>query len=344
MYVLTRPFGLCAAVVVLAGCGGAPSHPNALANVTPAIGSSAFKTVVHRELGRSWTSPTASRISSLLYVTNTGNGTVTFYRYNGGSLGILGRLKGFFKPTQPCVDKAGNVFIPDFDAATITKFAHGGATPIAVLSDPGGLPTGCSVDKVTGNLAVANFETNEALQGSIEVYRNASGTPTQYSDAAVYHPEYCGYDNAGNLFIDGRPYDSETVNLAELKKGNASITDLTLTGGTIMFQGNVQWGGNDLLVGDQGGFGSPSSVNRVTVSGTTASIVKNLPLPGTSDVTGFWKQGGAGNAKIATADLVAGNAPIYAFPSMTLYATLTKDVSAPFGVTVSQLPAGSPSH
>lgn len=345
MCVKTRSLAICGAILALGGCGGAPPQPDALTNVTPKMSTSAFKVHPHRQSGTSWASPNAPHISSLLYVTNTGTGTVTFYEYrDGGRLGIQGRLKGFFRPTQPCVDKTGNVFVPDFDTATITEFAHGGTTPIAVLSDPGGLPTGCSVDKVTGNLAVATFETNEALQGSIEVYSNASGPPTQYLDAAVYHPEYCGYDDAGNLFIDGHSNYSETVNLAELKKGDSAITDLMLTGGSIGFQGNIQWGGAELIVGDQGGFGTPSSVNRVRVSGITARIVKNLPLSGTMDVTGFWKQGPAGDAKIAAADNLAGNAPIYVFPSMASYAIVTKDVSAPFGVTVSQLSAGRPSR
>jgi hypothetical protein len=281
-------------------------------------------------------SPGAKVQASLLYITNQGNGTATVYTYrNGGGLVLQGTLTGFHQPAQPCVDKAGDVFIPDYLASTITEYAHGGKTPIAVLADPFGLPTGCSVDQITGNLAVANLAASiSGGQGNVLIYPNASGTPTKYTDSSIYSPEYCGYDSHGNLFIDGKMFNSRTVNLAELHRGGSSFTDLTLTGGSITFPGNVQWGGKYLLVGDQGNqFASiPSSVNQVTVSGSTATIVHNLQFSGSLDVTGFWKQGG----KIITADITNNNAPIYTFPGIVLFATVTNGVSGPFGTVVSQ--------
>jgi hypothetical protein len=294
----------------------------------------------HRDLGKSWMSPGAKARPSLLYITNQGNGTATVYTYsNGSGLALQGTLTGFQQPTQPCVDRAGDVFIPDYLASTITEYAHGGTTPIAVLTDPFGLPTGCSVDKISGNLAVANLAASiSGGQGDVLIYPNASGTPTQYTDSSIYSPEYCGYDNRGNLFIDGKMFSSSVVNLAELPSGGSSFTDLTLAGGSITFPGNVQWGGTYLLVGDQGSqFASiPSSVNQVTVSGSTATIVHNLQFPGSLDVTGFWKRGGATNAKIIAADIGNNNAPIYTFPGLSLFATVTNGVTGPFGTVVSQ--------
>jgi hypothetical protein len=93
-----------------------------------------------------------------------------------------------------------------------------------------------------------------------------------------------------------------------------------------------------LLLGDQGAdFSILSSVNQVTVSGSTATIVHNRVFTGSLDVTGFWKQGGSANAKIVAMDRGNHNAPIYTFPNIALYATVTGFVE-PFGAIVSQLP------
>jgi len=77
--------------------------------------------------------------------------------------------------TGLCVDAQGNVFVPTWQGESGTRgyvyeFAHGGSTPIATLSDPGGA-FGCSVDLTTGNLAVTNNVApgSEFRSGSLDL-------------------------------------------------------------------------------------------------------------------------------------------------------------------------------
>src|SRR4029077_5972075 len=106
--------------------------------------------------GKSWMRPDAGG-QKLLYVADSGSGTVKVYAYP--SLVYDGELTGFIQPLFDCADKAGNVWIVDYAAGQMTEYAHGGTSPIATLT---GLtnPYECSVDRPTGDLAVAeNIES-----------------------------------------------------------------------------------------------------------------------------------------------------------------------------------------
>lgn len=266
---------------------------------------------------------------SLLYITDPGAGSVNFYTYhNGSGLVLQGQIFGFGYPAQPCSDKSGNVFVPDYILATVTEFAHGGTTPIQTLIDPG-TPTGCSVDKTTGNLATADFGFAQ-----VDVYPGATGIPTIYPWLTTPYPEYVAYDNAGNLFIEGQASGGGGAALGELVSGGGSVTDLTLSGFSIAFAGSIQWGGTYLLVGDQLGSGSGSIVNQTTVSGTTVSLNTALTFPGTIDITGYWKRGKPHYAHIAGADFGNANAQVDTFPGMSNVGTIT-GLSTPFGAVVS---------
>jgi hypothetical protein len=72
---------------------------------------------------------------NLLYVSN-GNSSVTVFSYRHRVL--VGTLTGFTYPAGECSDVAGDVFITDYSANTITEYAHGAAQPLRTLQDPGG--------------------------------------------------------------------------------------------------------------------------------------------------------------------------------------------------------------
>ncbi len=66
----------------------------------------------------------------LLYVSNA-DGTVSVYRYWQRTL--VGVLTNFTQPMGECADAAGDVYITDYAASTISEYAHGGTKPIRVL-------------------------------------------------------------------------------------------------------------------------------------------------------------------------------------------------------------------
>jgi len=268
---------------------------------------------------------------SLLYVTDPGAGAVDFYTYhNGTGLTLQGQLFGFGYPAQPCSDKAGNVFIPDYTLLTITEFAHGGTTPIQTLL--GGIsPTSCSIDKTTGNLAAADFAA-----GAVAIYTGATGLPTLYLWLTTPYPEYVTYDKSGNLFIEGQSALGGGVAFGEIPSGGSSITDLSTSGFTINFAGNIQWGGTYVLVGSQGNgtASEPSYVVQTSLSGSTLSGTNVLTFPGTSDITGYWKRGAPHYAHIVGANFAGADAQVDTFPGMSTINTIT-GLSSPFGAVVS---------
>jgi hypothetical protein len=333
-----------AVAALLAGCSGSQSALNSSQAIPQSSHvfaashqgfSPSLKPVVSHlnrpSTGKSWANPAAASSKALMYVSELGNGTVNFYKYTGGnSPALQGTLSGFEFPTPGCTDNKGNVFIPDFDLETITEYAYGKTTPSQTLSDSGYEPFGCSVDPTTGDLAVANFDS-----GTVSIYTGAAGTPEVYSVSNDPIDEYVAYDNSGDLYVAGRN-SSSVYQLAEAVSGSTTFNTVNVTGGSIAFPGQIQWGGTYLLLGDQGsGYGS--SVNQATVSGGTATITKNIPLSGSSDVVGGYKRGDgpSGTATYAGPDYGLNAGYTYAFPAGSQMSSFAGS-DEPYGAVIVQ--------
>lgn len=211
--------------------------------------------------GHSWMLPEAHS-ENLLYIGDAGSGGILVYSYLP-ALKFVGVLSEPPVPGGECVDAAQHVFLTDasgFSHVTY-EYAHGGTSPIAILADPGGSPSACSIDPITGDLAVASFRSRGVTHGKLAVYRGARGTPKLYADFALSDMMFCGYDAAGNLFVDGVGPGSAFL-VAELPKGGTRLTKVTLDQ-SILFPGGVQWDGKDLAVGDD----RASFIYRFAMSG-----------------------------------------------------------------------------
>ncbi|HVR48066.1 MAG TPA: hypothetical protein VMT95_15655 [Candidatus Binatia bacterium] len=208
-----------------------------------------------------------------------------------------------------CSDSQGNVFISY--ESDVVEYAHGGTTPFATLSLPGYQPDGCSVDPTTNNLAVVFRSTG----GDVAVFPNEEGPPTLYTSGVdSFH---CGYDNAGNLFVDGfTDKDGPQPALSELPRNGGAFELLTISS-DIGEPGQVQWDGKRMTyqVADTGEIKRLRiSGSTVTVSGTTSlrrvsrrgggaswiygdSVIVPFPLHGAANKTiGIWKYPKGGRA------------------------------------------------
>jgi hypothetical protein len=224
---------------MLAGCGGQAMTSPQQSLSQAAVGKP------------SWISPAAKK-GDLLYVSGGSSyeGSVDIFTYPKGK--AVGALTGLAYPSGMCVDAAQDIFVTELDGPReILEYAHGGTTPIATLSDPDEFPIGCSVDPTTGNLAVAN-ELGTYGSGSVSIYIGATGSPQgPYSDPAVNEVWFCGYDNTGNLFIDGVNTSDQFV-FAELPKGSTTFTNIDLNQ-RFHWPGGIQWDGKYVAVGDRDG-------------------------------------------------------------------------------------------
>ncbi len=210
-------YALACAAAILAGCGGLV--PQTAASSSSVLGAAS------RML------PEAKR-DDLLYVSYPSAGTVAVYTFPGAKL--VGTLAGFSSPNFLCSDHAGNVWIPNAGGNTIVEYAHGGSQPIATLTLPNGEPGDCSVDPVTGDLAVAGY--NYSLDHAFLVFPHGQATPVTYQTSFL--PTGVAYDDRGNLFVDGR---ASLLALGELPRGKHKVRTLSVVKAD--YFGQVRWDG-----------------------------------------------------------------------------------------------------
>src|SRR5579863_9879762 len=262
-------FAVTAAMsALLAACGGSQPPIGATGAMAPAAHTS--------HIG-SWMVP-AAKSEDLLYVGGGGyaHGYLHVYSYRSGKL--VGNISGLVSPSGECVDTAGDLWVVTNFPDEAIEYAHGGTTPIATLSVPGSNAYGCAVDPTTGDLAVTN--TN-----GVSIFQDAQGTPTTYVDWAV--PDYCSYDNKGNLFVVVG-HDQ----LTELPEGSSgfNIIRVDIPGP----YSTVQWDGRGLAVGGDAFASYPVKVYQVTISGSRGKAIKTVTLSTKDDRANdaqFWVQG-----------------------------------------------------
>jgi hypothetical protein len=308
--------GVCAAVTTLVGCGA----PQVSLGPREPIGQNAML-AVRPDRGRSWMAPDAKK-DNLVYISDLGTDDVYVYSYPGGNL--EGTLTGFNRPWGLCVDKAGKVFVTDDTAFRIVEYAHGGTKPLATLKDPGEEPGGCSVDPTTGDLAVANISTPATDPGDVAIYKKARGTLRAYKDPKFGFYEYCGYDNQGNLYVDGMKDDAFAF--AELPKGKHSFVNIGLNE-NIRYAGGVQWDGKYVAIRDY----EANVIYQFSISGSGGTETGSTALDGSNFAVQFWIQGSNVVAPNADgANVMFWNYPAGGSPTKTI-----NGLTQPWGVTIS---------
>ena len=165
----------------------------------------------------------------------------------------------------------------EFRSLEYPRVCRWGTKRIATLSDPYQEPDDCSVDRTTGNLAVAN------IGGSVSIYEGARGHPKQRTDSEIAYMFFLSYDGRGALFVDGENDHFDQFELAELPAGGKRFAKITLDQ-TIGFPGGVEWDGNHLALGDQ----DQALIYRFTISGSSGTKIGTVQLERAADVSQFW--------------------------------------------------------
>jgi hypothetical protein len=263
------------AAVLLTACGGSQppiGAPGAMPQ-SRAIGT-------HAQRGGSWMLPEAGG-RNLLY--GASGSVVYVYTYPGAKL--VGTIAPFQDVFGECLDKSGDIFVVDYYYG-VYEYAHGGTTPIASLYNQAGRSIGCSVDPTTGNLAISGgFPSGNIV--TVFPYNRKRGWryPKFYGDSAFGFANWCGYDEKGNLYVDGYPNSTGNFGFAELPKGADALTNITIDK-TIQSPGGVLWDGRHMTVGDWGV--SPTIIYRFIMKGSTASVIGATTLGGSKNVSQYW--------------------------------------------------------
>jgi hypothetical protein len=310
------------AAALLAACGGSQppiGAPGAIKQ-TSAI-------TQHADRSGSWMLPDA-KSRDLLYV-DAGDGTIVYvFSYPKGKL--LGEIKQPNSDMQQglCSDSSGDVFVNAMNGnnGNTYEYEHGGKKPVADLIEPYLWVYGCSVDPTTGNLAVASVNWLSAASW-VAVYKHATGTPQIYQDPAIINYEFCGYDNKGNLFVDGTG-QSGRFEFAKLPKGSDAFKNITLNQ-SIGWGGQVQWDGSRIVVGADSA--APAVAYQFVINGRKGKEVGSTTLSGSVSVPQFWVQG----AVIIGPEAGANEVGLWKYPGGGAPIKTIARVHDPFGATVS---------
>ena len=251
------------ATLALTGCG---------TQVAPTGGAPQSATTAAH--GKSWMLPEAKG-EDLIYL-SAAHG-VYVYTYPKGK--HVGTLTAPDYPAYECADASGDVFITSVAGAPsqqgVYEYAHGGSQPINFL--PLAEASACSVDPITGNLAVI-----ATYGGKVYVYPDAQGTPTVYEND-IYLMTSPAYDSSGNLFVDGQ-YQEAGFALEELPQGGSSFEDIKVQGS---FDGDtdepILWDGKYLGLGTEQleknrRRTSQLVVDLIQISATGGSVVGEAPM------------------------------------------------------------------
>jgi hypothetical protein len=332
---VSRVSGLCLVTLLLIGCSANSAqppigavYPSSILGKRIRMGVRASQAQLY-DPGSSWVAPEA-KSESLIYVSDSY--TVTVYSYPLGKL--VGTLKHFYRPSGECVDSAGDVFIANED--TIVEYKHGGEKPIETLTFPGYGSIGCASDPTTGSLAVT--WDDGFSNGYVAIYQHASGTPTLYTNGNMLFV-FCGYDDKGNLYVDGQYGEANKFAFAELPKGASKLKSITLNQ-SFVNKGAVQWDGKYVAVGDDG-TENAQKIYRFSISGSRGTLEGTTNLG--SSYLGY--QWWIDRKRVVATNRYPGDTRLYSqvlyynYPAGgTATKTITKDVGAPFGVTISKAP------
>lgn len=321
---IPRALGLCAVIAMLGGCA---SGTAASGTVPHGVTAQRLMPAGRAAQGRSWMLSEA-KSEDLLYV-DAEDGIDTFvYSYPQGKL--VGKIKqpGADMQQGLCSDRKGDVFVNAMDGnyGNTYEYAHGGTKPIEDLVEYYVWVYGCSVDPVTGNLAVASVNWLSAAS-YVAIYQNAKGTPQTYNDPAIVNYVFCGYDNKGNLFVDGTGRSGD-FEFAELPKGSSTFTNIGVNQ-TIEWGGEVQWDGKHVAIGADDV--SPAVAYQFAIKGSLGKEVGRTTLGSSGAVAQFWIQGNVIIGPEASADEVG----LWKYPAGGAPIKTIAGVHDPFGATVS---------
>ncbi len=152
------------------------------------------------------------------------------------------------------------------------------------LVDPDGSTLGCSVNFRNNELAVTNFFGPHG-QGSVEFWKNSTGTPTSIIAPNIYYYWYCGYDDKGEL-VYRRFSSGSSMSLAVRRRGRNKFETINIDVNPFWYPGGVQWDGKYLAVGDEYG-----PIYRYAIVGNKATEIDTVTLNDENEVPQFWIHG-----------------------------------------------------
>ena len=169
---------------------------------------------------------------------------------------------------------------------------------------------------------------------SVAVYIGAKGSPQIVSvNPSMSTTSYCGYDDKGNLFVNGYAIGSGTSVFGEIRKGDSKFKTIPSIHTFQPFP--IQWDGKYVAVGDA------ASIVRYSIHGGRAIRKGSHHLKDIYWINSFWIQG----SKVIVTDTFGSGydlpAKVYAYSQGGQPIRRIPGVKDAGGVTISLAPPSS---
>jgi hypothetical protein len=242
--------GLCSALLLLNGCGAAPTASSPGSPLTP------LARPARSDHGQSWMKPGTAKIKELLYVSDLATGDVFVYDYPSGE--PVGKLTGFDQPGAQCVDRRGDVYIAT--AGGLLGYKRGSTHRITQIP---GVAKGCVVHL---NSYSALLSSSGAPDHDCTWYKHQKRISCWESSNACYTMWPIGADFAGVQVAEGEPSGGGAVAVC------AEFAVLSFKQ-TIYSPGSIMWDGKYLALTDQkAGGADQTGIYQASLSHSTLAV------------------------------------------------------------------------
>ncbi len=161
---------------------------------------------------------------------------------------------------------------------SVVEYAHGATSPTKTL-DTDGAAQGCSVSP-NGDLAVSNLDRQFGSEtGDVQVWKNASGTPTEYVSDTCAYVWAPGYDRRGNLYVEGVAtlFVSNETSVCELPVRGQALRTVQVNR-TIGYASGVAWDGKHVVLSDQSYSDTTALYQTTEARSGDLKVVKTMVL------------------------------------------------------------------
>jgi hypothetical protein len=255
---------------------------------------------------------------------------------------LKGILTGFDEPQGLCSDAHGNIYVANTGAHQVLEYSRTG-TLLNTYTDSYGYPVGCAVNPTNGALAVTDI-SGFSGPGQALVFATPSSTPILLENPSQSAYYFAGYDDGGDLWVDGKDYGGSYI-LSEC--GASSCSTIKLRGGTLYFPGAIQWdgtSGNWVLFDQLCGNVQAACSYPVSVGGALGSPTYYFNYNGSAvcdmvqGVIAADRKKYVAGGDLDFCDYASSTYDRFAYPSggdPTNYATVSAYFSAPIGAAIS---------
>lgn len=281
--------------------------------------------------------PATEAAATIIFGSDYEDNAVWWFNPKGKELGAI--TSGLVNPQGLATDADANLYIANTGASEILIYKKPYTKTPKTLSASGWYPVGVAQSDNGKWVAATNIFSTSGTAGSVLLYKKGKLVAT-VSNSTFFYYYFCGFDKSGNLFIDGRDSNGNTLvgEIPGATKGKTTLNVLT-TGNSIEFPGGIQvTTKNKIAIDDQDAFAVYTY--KQPKAGSLGSPVATTSLSGVGDAVTFAFT--STNKDLWEADAVNLNLAKYAYPKGgSAIGTISPSGAAlPIGVAI--VPAEQP--